>query len=201
MHPVAVTTPVTVYETLVVGFVTETVAPVVVLNPPAGLHVYVSDVPDAVSPTDTPEQVLGEFTLTVGCGLTVTITVSFEVQFAEFLTVTTYKYVTGEPVMFVSERVGLEIAELLKPVVGDQLYVKPTTEAEPICADWPVQNCTSGPAFAAGAFRTEIVEFATEVPHSFVTDKEILSVPALAKPIVGFDIAEVAGVPFAKDQL
>lgn len=144
---------------------------------------------------------VGEFTVTVGSGLTVTNTVSFELQFAAFMTVTIYEYITGEPVIFVSETVGLEIIELLKPVVGDQLYVNPFVDAVPNCAELPVQKCTSGPVFAIGALRMEILEAATEVPHSFVTDKEILSIPELAKLIVGLDRVEVAGLPFANDQL
>ena len=65
---------------LAVGFVTVTEAPVVALNPTAGLHEYVFDVPVAVNAIGTPKQVEGEFTFIVGSGFTVTLIVSEERQ-------------------------------------------------------------------------------------------------------------------------
>ena len=97
--------------------------------------------------------------------------------------------------------VGFEMVELFKPFIGVQLYVKPATVPDPNCAEFPVQNCTLGPAFAIGGASMEILEVSMDVPHSFVTETEILSTPALAKPILGLGNVEFVGLPLEKDQL
>jgi hypothetical protein len=65
--------PVTVYVVVVFGLAV-TVAPVVALNPIAGLHEYVF-APFAVNVVDCPAQIAaGVATVTTGRGLTVTVT-------------------------------------------------------------------------------------------------------------------------------
>jgi hypothetical protein len=108
--------PVTVYVTDVVA-VLVTVDPVVALKPVAGLHVYV-EAPPAVKVAVLPAHIVGEFTVTVGVGLTVTVVVLTPEQ-TPVVPVTVYTVVA----------VGLAVTLVpevpLRPVPGDQLYVVP----------------------------------------------------------------------------
>lgn len=71
VHPLEV--PVTVYVVVEVGFAV-TDAPVVLLNPVAGLQMYVV-APDAASTVDCPAQIAaGVGTVITGTGLIVTVT-------------------------------------------------------------------------------------------------------------------------------
>jgi hypothetical protein len=108
-HPPFV--PVIVYVVVVVGLRT-TVEDVI----PPGVQVYVV-APVAVIVVVIPAQIVCEFTVTTGFGITVTVDVAVEVQ--PFTSVTIIVYVVVET--------GLAIAEgeltLAKPVAGDHKYI------------------------------------------------------------------------------
>jgi hypothetical protein len=70
--------PVIVYAVVVVGLAV-TALPVVALKPVAGLHVYVL-APLAVNEVEVPAQIVGEPTVKVGVGFTVTVVVAVVVQ-------------------------------------------------------------------------------------------------------------------------
>jgi hypothetical protein len=97
-----------------VGFAV-TLVPVDELNVAAGVHVYV-DAPVAVNVVDAPGQIVAEFTVTVGKGLTVTTEVIEEVQVP---VVPTMVYV----VVTVGFAVTLAPVVALNPVDALQLYV------------------------------------------------------------------------------
>lgn len=83
-----------------------TVAPVVAESPPAGDHVY-EVAPVAVSVAEPPLQIVGELTLIVGVGLTVTVEVAVPEQ-PPVVPVTVYVVVVA----------GLAVTEL--PVVAER---------------------------------------------------------------------------------
>ena len=70
--------PTTVYVVVTVGLAV-TLAPVVALNPVEGVQLYVV-APLAVNVAEFPLQIVGEFTVTVGVGFTVTTEVTVPVQ-------------------------------------------------------------------------------------------------------------------------
>lgn len=106
--------PVTVYVVVTVGLAI-TVAPVVVLNPVAGAHLYV-DALEAVSDTFPPVQIDGAEgeTDTTGAGFTVTATVEVPVQ-PEVFPVTVYVVFDAGFALTVAKLVALN------PVPGDQV--------------------------------------------------------------------------------
>jgi hypothetical protein len=64
-----------------------TLAPVVALNPVPGLQEYV-EAPLALSATELPEHTVGELTVTVGVGFTVTVVTAVAVHVAADVPVT-----------------------------------------------------------------------------------------------------------------
>ena len=85
VHP-ATEVPVIVYVVVTAGLaVTE--APVVALNPVAGVQLYVL-APAAVNVVELPRQMVGEFTVIVGKGFTVTEVVAVLIQPAALVPVT-----------------------------------------------------------------------------------------------------------------
>jgi hypothetical protein len=59
--------------------------------------------------------------------------------------------VIAAPVALVRVIFGLAAAELLRPVVGLQLYTRPATGAAPSWVVLPEQNVTGKPALATGS--------------------------------------------------
>jgi hypothetical protein len=108
--------PTTVYVMVVAGLAF-TDAPVVALNPAAGLHEYVA-APDALIVTEVPEQILFEgagINVTVGEGLMDIVTLSILVQPFAFVPVTVYVVATvgfaftDAPVVALSPVAGLQV--------------------------------------------------------------------------------------------
>jgi hypothetical protein len=91
-----------------------TVEPVVALNPVEGLQLY-EVAPFAVSVAVLPEQIVGELTVTIGVGFTVTTAVLVDVQLP-VIPVTTYVVVEAGVAVTTDPLVALN------PVEGDQLY-------------------------------------------------------------------------------
>ena len=106
--------------------------------------------------------------------------------------------------------IGLDVPFAMNPVIfpiadaaAQEYVVLPKLEDRLIAADKPPEQivCVAGVAVRTGKGRTVILFASVDIPHSVVTESEILSVPELVKLIVGPDRAEVEGIPFAKDQL
>ena len=90
-----------------------TVEPVVALNPVPGLQLYVV-APLAVSVVDEPEQIVEEFTFTVGVGLTVRVEVLTALQepvvpVTVYIVVATGFAVTVDPVVELNPVAGLQL--------------------------------------------------------------------------------------------
>src|SRR5690349_13769405 len=104
--------PVTVYVVVDTGDAV-TDEPVVLLNPVAGLQVYVL-APDAFSTVDCPAQIEAGGTEITGAGVTVTVTCAVDVHPSR-VPVTVYV------VVLAGVAVTLEPVVALRPVAGDQV--------------------------------------------------------------------------------